>query len=178
MLLSFATDYCGTANDIRLALEAQDFERAHSLVHNIKGLAGNLAATNLQAAAVNLEKLVKGIEKKAPAVKKLNLRYSELENALNHALESVQTLGIAAEEKAIGSSNEALAAIPADLVQEVTQRMRDAAQMGDVSGLNAIVEELKARSDTFTPLGNRIISLAEDFNFEGIIKLADDLDKL
>jgi signal transduction histidine kinase/DNA-binding response OmpR family regulator len=47
LLLSFATDYGGAANDIRIALEAKDFERSHSLVHNIKGLAGNLAATDL-----------------------------------------------------------------------------------------------------------------------------------
>ncbi|MGD9181437.1 MAG: response regulator, partial [Desulfobacterales bacterium] len=49
LLLNFATDYGETANDIRSALDAKDFERAHSLVHNLKGLAGNLAATDLQA---------------------------------------------------------------------------------------------------------------------------------
>ena len=48
--------------------------------------------------------------------------------------------------------------------------------MGDVSALNAIEEELKARSDACTPLCNRIVQLAEDFNFEGILKLADNLD--
>jgi len=61
LLLSFATDYHAVANEIRQALDAEDFDQAHSLVHNLKGLEGNLAATKLQAATVNLEKLVKGI---------------------------------------------------------------------------------------------------------------------
>jgi hypothetical protein len=54
--------------------------------------------------------------------------------------------------------------------------VRDAAQMGDVSALNAIAEELKTKSDACTPLSNCIVQLTEDFNFEGIIKLADDLN--
>ena len=35
-------------------------KQAHGLVHNLKGLAGNLEATGFQAAAVKIEKLVKG----------------------------------------------------------------------------------------------------------------------
>ena len=38
------------ANEIHQALDAEDFDQAHSLVHNLKGLAGNLSATELQAA--------------------------------------------------------------------------------------------------------------------------------
>jgi hypothetical protein len=48
--------------------------------------------------------------------------------------------------------------------------------MGNVSGLIAIPEELKARSDTRIPFSNRIVQSAEDFDFEGILKLADELD--
>ena len=99
LLLSFATDYCGAANDIRIALDAKDFERTHSLVHNLKGLAGNLAAMDLQAAAVNLEKLVKGIEKTPPPAKKLNLKFSELDKALIQALKSAQSLGVSAKKQ-------------------------------------------------------------------------------
>jgi CheY-like chemotaxis protein len=49
LLLNLARDYNEGANEIRQALDAEDFDQAHSLVHNIKGLAGNLAATDLQA---------------------------------------------------------------------------------------------------------------------------------
>jgi CheY-like chemotaxis protein len=175
LLLNFATDYCEVANEIREALDAEDFEHAHSLVHNLKGLAGNLSATDLQAAAVNMEKLVKGGEKKAPPARQLNLKFSELENALNHALESAQSLGASAEQNASKLSDEEIAAIPAEFAQDIAKRIRDAAEMGDVTMLNAIAEEIKTHSDSCIPLSNQIVQLAEDFDLDGIQKLADAL---
>jgi PAS domain S-box-containing protein len=176
LLLSFAMDYNEVANEIREALEAEDFDRAHSLVHNLKGLAGNLAATELQAAAVSMEKLVKGVEKKTPLTKELNLKFSELENALNQALESVQSLGVADEENIRKLSAEELADIPTELSQNIAKRIRDAAEMGDVMTLNAIAEEIKTHSDSCVPLSKQIVQMAEDFDFDGILKLADELD--
>ena len=177
LLLSFATDYCGAGNDIRIALDAKDFERTHSLVHNLKGLAGNLAAMDLQAAAVNLEKLVKGIEKTPPPAKKLNLKFSELDEALFHALKSAQSLGVSAEEQVGKLSDIEIASIPVELAQDIAKRIRDAAEMGDVSTLNAIAEEIKAHSGSCVPLSKRIVQMAEGFHFDGVLKLADDLDE-
>ncbi|NIP50392.1 MAG: two-component system sensor protein, partial [Aliifodinibius sp.] len=165
-----------SANDIRIALDAEDFDQAHSLVHNLKGLAGNLAATDLQTAAVNLEKLVKGVEKKTPSITELNLKFSELENALNQALESAQSLGASAEENVCRLSDEEIAAIPSEFAHDIAKRIRDAAEMGDVMTLNAIAEEIKAHSDSCIPLSKQIVQMAEDFDLDGIQKLADDLD--
>jgi two-component system sensor histidine kinase/response regulator len=176
LLVSFATDYNTVANEIRQALDAVDFDQAHSLVHNLKGLAGNLAATDLQAAAVNLEKLVRKVEENAPPVKELNLRFSELENALNDALESAQSLGVSAEDKIGKLSAEELVGIPSELSQGIAKRIRDAAEMGDVTALNAIAEEIKDQLDSCLPLSKQIVKMAEDFDLDGIQKLADDLD--
>ena len=176
LLLSFATDYNAAANEIRQAFDAEDFDQAHSLVHNIKGLAGNLAATDLQAAAVNLEKLIKGVEEKAPPVKELNLRFSELENALNRALESAQSLGVSAEDDIEKPSAEVFANIPAELSQDIAERIRDAAEMGDVTTLNAIAEEIKDQSDSCMLLSKQLVQMAEDFDLDSIQKLADALD--
>jgi CheY-like chemotaxis protein len=176
LLLNFATDYCEATNDIRSALDAEDFEQTHSLVHNLKGLAGNLSAKELQAAAVNLEKLVKGVEKKTPPAKKLNLKLSELENALNQALESAQSLGAPAEENVCKLSDEQIAAIPSEFAQDIAKRIRDAAEMGDVMTLNAIAAEIKTHSDSCVPLSEQIVQLAEDFDLDGVQKLADALD--
>ncbi len=128
LLLSFATDYNAVANEIRQALDAADFDQAHSLVHNLKGLAGNLAATELQAAAMNLEKLVKGIDKKVPLSEQLNLRLSELDNTLNQTLESAQSLGGSDEETICKLSSEELVDIPTELSQDIAKRIRDAAE--------------------------------------------------
>jgi CheY-like chemotaxis protein len=176
LLLDFGANYGGVADEIREALAAKDFKQAHSLVHNLKGLAGNLAATDLQAASIEIEKLVKGDQKKAPTVKQLDQKLAEVENTLSQALESVRTLGVLGEDKATEPSDEKLAAIPAELIQDLPQRLRADAEMGNVSALMTIAEELKVRSDSFAPLSDRIVQLAEDFDFEGILKLASKLN--
>ena len=176
LLLNFATDYNEVANEIGEALDSKDFERSHSLVHNLKGLAGNLAATDLQAATVNLEKLVKGVGKKTAPAKELNSKFSDFKNALNQALKSAQSLGAVVEENSDKLSAEALADIPTELSQDISKRIRDAAEMGDVMTLNAIAEEIKTHSASFMPLSKRIVQMAEDFDLDGIQKLADKLD--
>jgi two-component system sensor histidine kinase/response regulator len=157
-------------------LVARDFEQAHSLIHNLKGLAGNLEAIDLQAAAVKMEKLVKGLDKRTPPSSELDLRFSELENALNQALESAQNLG-AADEETIGKlSAEEITAIPAEFAQDIAKRIRDAAEMGDVMTLNAIAAEIKTQSESCAPLSKQIVQMAEDFDLDNIQKLADALD--
>ena len=175
LLLDFGANYKGVADEIRDTLKAKDLKQTHSLVHNLKGLAGNLAATDLLSAAIEMEKLVKGDKKKPPTVKQLNQKLAALENMFNQVLESVQVLGTVAEDKAMEPSDEELAAIPAELVQDLPERLREAAEMGNVSAIMTIAEDLKARSDVCTPLSNRIVQLAEDFDFEGILKLAAGL---
>jgi len=176
LLIDFGTQYTGAAAEIREALDAKDFEHTHSLIHNLKGLAGNLAATALQTASANLENLVKGVQKEPVPVKELNLKLSELETALNQALESVQSLGASAEENVCNLSDEEIAAIPSEFAQEIAKRIRDAAEMGDVMTLNAIAEEIKTHSDSCGPLSQQIIQMAEDFDLDGIQKLAEALD--
>ena len=165
------------ANEIREALDAKDFDQAHSLVHNLKGLAGNLAATDLQAAAMSMEKLVKGVDKKAPSSEQLNLRLSELENALNQALESAQSLGVSAEENVCKLSDEEISDIPAEFAQDIAKRIRDAAEMGDVIQIKSIAEELNSESDAVKPFCNKLIQLAEDFDFDSIQKFMLELDR-
>jgi HPt (histidine-containing phosphotransfer) domain-containing protein len=176
LLLDFGAKYTEVAGEIHKALDSKDLKQAHSLIHNLKGLAGNLAAIDLQAASVNLEKLVTGVGKKSPPAKKLKLKFSELENALNQALDSVQSLGASAEEKVCKLSNEEIASIPAELAHDIAKRIRDAAEMGDVTTLNAIAGEIRAHSDSCVPLSKQIVKMAEGFDLDGIQKLADTLD--
>jgi signal transduction histidine kinase/CheY-like chemotaxis protein len=176
LLLDFGSKYAGAAAEIRETLDAKDLKQAHSLIHNLKGLAGNLAATDLQTAAIEIEKLVKGDQKKMPPVKQLNQKLAKLENSLNQALESVQTLGVSAEDITCKISDQEISAIPAELAQDIAKRIRDAAEIGDVMTLNAIAEEIKTDSDSCVPLSKLIIQMAGDFDLDGIQKLADSLD--
>jgi len=176
LLVDFGAKYTETAREIRETLDATDFEQAHSLVHNLKGLAGNLEATDLQGAAVGLEKLVKGQTEKTASSKELNQKFAELEDALEQALDSVRSLGAADEKKIIASSQEAIAAVPPELIQKVTERLKTAAEMGDVTKIKAIAEKLKSESDAMAPFCDELIRLADDFDIDGIEKILLESD--
>ena len=171
LLLDFGANCGGVAGDIREALAARNFTRAHSLVHNLKGLAGNLAATGLQASTVAMEKLVKGQAAESASNKELNEKLTKLETILEQALDAVQTLGPIAEEKIIESSGGEMSSVPPNLVQTVADRIKAAAEMGDVMQIKSIAENLKSESDAVAPFCNRIVQLAEDFDFDGIQKI-------
>jgi CheY-like chemotaxis protein len=177
LLLDFGAKYGGIADEIRQALDTKDFEQAHSLVHNLKGLAGNLAATDLQTAAVEMEKRVRGGLKKGLSKQKLNQTFVEMKKVLQAALKSVRVLGHPAPEKPAKLSAAALGEIPAELAKEATDRIRDAVEMGDVTRIKSIVEDLKSKCDAFAPIGDKFIQMTEDFDFDGIVKLADQLVK-
>jgi len=179
LLLDFGANYTETADEIRKALDANHFDQAHSLVHNIKGLAGNLAATDLQAAAVEMEKLVKGKPEKAPSDQALNQKYADLENALKRALESVQTLRppAAAGEENAQLSLEAIVAKTPEISKDAAGRILTAVKKGDIEELTAAAEDLKERSDAYTLFSEKLVELAEDFEFEVIEELVRELEK-
>jgi HPt (histidine-containing phosphotransfer) domain-containing protein len=176
LLLNFASDYRGVTKDIRHALDAEDFETAHRIVHTIKGVAGNLAATDLQAAAKNFEQLIKGVDQKNLPSGQLSLNLTELETSLKQAFESIQRLNISAEKKVGKMTDNDMATIPAGVAREIANRIRDAAEMGDLTALNAIAEELKDQSESCRPVAVQIGQMAGDIDFESILKLADDLE--
>ena len=176
LLLDFGADYTGAAADISEALEANDLNHARSLIHNLKGLAGNLEATDLHAAAAEMEKLVKGDQKETPSTNQLDQKFMELKKAINQAQKAVQTLGQPAEEKIIEPSTEWLSEVPVEQVKEVIDRIKAAAEMGDVIKIKSIAEELKSGSDAMAPFCDELIRLAEDFDFDGIQKFMLELN--
>jgi two-component system sensor histidine kinase/response regulator len=176
LLLDFGAKYGAVANEIREALDADDFNNAHSLIHNLKGLAGNLEATDLQAASVALEKLVKGQTQAATPGKGLDQTFLKLENALNQALEAARSLAPTTENQGPGSSEKVKASIPSDLIKPLIEPIKAAADMGDVTQIISIAEELKSKADSMAPLCDSLIKLAEDFDLDGIKNLMVELD--
>jgi len=178
LLLDFGAKYTQVAAEIREALGKKDLKHAHSLVHNLKGLAGNLAASELEVAATDIEKLIRGDQKKAASEKQLNQKFAKLEKTINQALEAVQTLGPVPAEQPVLPSGDEMAAILPEVAKEAVSRIKEPAEMGDVTQLKVIAEELKSKYDAFTFIGDKFIRLAEDFDFEGISVLAGELEKI
>jgi HPt (histidine-containing phosphotransfer) domain-containing protein len=175
LLLDFGDNYGRAAAEIREALAAEDFNHAHSLIHNLKGLAGNLAAADLQATAVAMEKLVKGQSAKTASDKELNRQLTALESALKEALDAVQTLGPMAEKKTVAGVGHEMSSVPPEMAQKAADRIKAAAEMGDVIQVASIANELKSENNVLTPFCEKIIQLSEDFDLDGILKLANEL---
>jgi PAS domain S-box-containing protein len=175
LLKDFGSKYHGVAAEIRNALDKRDFDRVHSLVHNLKGLAGNLAAMDLQAAAIEMEKLIKGNQAASSHPEQLNQKYSELEYAINHSLEAVQILGSVAREEAPAASARNLAAVPSELIKDMGDRVREAVEMGDVSQVSSIAGELRSQSEDLAPVCDQLTQLADDFDLDGILGLINEL---
>ena len=69
-----------------------------------------------------------------------------------------------------------MSSVPPELAQKVADRINEAAEMGDVMKIKSIAEELKSESDTVAPFCDRLIRLADDFDFDSIQKLMLELE--
>jgi CheY-like chemotaxis protein len=177
LLVNFATQYAQAGADIRRALDVGDFDRVHGLVHAIKGVAGNLAAKDLQQQSAALEKLVKHADPASPPpADELNPAFEAFRESLGRALSAVASLMPAAAGPA-APATAATGSLPSALAKEAATRLREAAELGDVSGLATICSELSAASEAFGPYKARVAQLADDFDFDGVLKLAEELEK-
>jgi signal transduction histidine kinase/CheY-like chemotaxis protein len=175
LLLDFLSHYSNFADEIHQALASNDIEGVHGLVHNIKGLAGNLSATDLQKTATEMDSSVKKALSDGELVPgQLDSNFSALKRSLDDALVSCQTLARPEDEKSDISNENLVVSLPPDLARRTAERLHDAADMGNITDLKLIAEELK--SDSYAGFSERITQLAENFDFDGIIKLAAELE--
>jgi CheY-like chemotaxis protein/HPt (histidine-containing phosphotransfer) domain-containing protein len=177
LLVDFATRYRQAPESLRGALDAGDFKQAHELVHAVKGVAGNLAAKDLQRQSVALEKLVKHADPAgAPPEAEINRAYEGFRQSLGRVLDSLTS--VLARDAAPAPPVEApVGSLSPALAKEAAARLREAAELGDLSGLASVCRELSAKSEAFAPCAARVARLADDFDFEGVVKLAEELEK-
>ena len=179
LLLSFAADYSIKVDDVRQAVDTGDMELIRSHSHAIKGVAGNLAAGPLQTAAAELEHLAKkALGGDVPSGEELQARWLSLEENLSQVFQAIRESFPAPEKPAGTAVEDQTGILPASLAKEAAGRLRDAADMGDVTELNAIAAEMRSRSTEFAPYSDQIDQLADDFDFDGVLELADRLEKM
>jgi len=179
LLLNFAGSYANAPEDIRRALASSDYEQAHQLVHSLKGVAANLAAEHLLKATVDLEKLVKHVNPEMPPEPQTTeTRLVALSDVLRQALESVETLKTGDEDLHADPSSSTSAPAPVNIDKDAIGLLRDAAEMGDVTEVVAIVEKIALQARGFLPYKEKIVQLADDFDFDTILQLADQLENL
>lgn len=97
LLKTFSTEFTGAVKEIRNALNDQDMEVAHRVVHTLKGVAGSISAKDLQTAAQELEMAVK-----EGTLERCDILLGNLENALSQILESIRAMEEGANEQVGG----------------------------------------------------------------------------
>jgi signal transduction histidine kinase/DNA-binding response OmpR family regulator/HPt (histidine-containing phosphotransfer) domain-containing protein len=178
LLLDFNRQYASAADDIQQALSADDMNQVHSLVHNIKGLAGNLSAIDLQSAATEMDDLVKQtLSGRFPEAEHLDRAFAELKNALKKTLTASQTLNPSTDEIVSQPAEQQIPPMSAELSIQTAQRLRDAVDMGNISELKTIANELRSGSVSYDNFSDTIDRLAKDFDLEGILKLCNRLER-
>jgi CheY-like chemotaxis protein len=177
LLLNFAGSYSQATHDIRRALDSADYENAHQLVHSLKGVAANLAAGRLLKATVEMEKLVKHANTNSPPEpESIDSKLDVLKSALDQALVAIETLKAGDEAMNTELSADSSALPPVDVDKEAIRRLRDAAEMGDVTEVVSIADEITSQANGFLPYRAKIGQLADDFDFDGILQLTDELE--
>ena len=55
-------------------------------------------------------------------------------------------------------------------MKKAAESIQAAAEMGDVAQIQSIAQELRSESDAAAPFCDKLVRLAEDFDFDGIQK--------
>ena len=166
LLLDFADKYRNTADEVRRALTKGDLKQAHRLVHNIKGLAGNLSATALLEATTALEATIKDTDcDHDDRMARFDRFAAEFAVALN-AAGSLGALSVVDPEYA-GETT-----LPAEQARELATRIRDAIGLGDLGALNVIMSKLPADSQWAADMQH----LIDGIDLQGLERFADQLE--
>jgi PAS domain S-box-containing protein len=179
LLGDFAAQYRQEAEILRRALDGGDIERVCRRVHAVKGMAGNLAAKPLLAAAAALEAVIKPADSPPPPdAAALKTALDAFNAALDLALAAAGSLAPVGSDRQAPSGGRAVAIGPPEIPEEIVAGLRAAAELGDVSELIFLARGISARPGELSATGNRILRMAEDFDFEGILKLVAEREAL
>jgi two-component system, sensor histidine kinase and response regulator len=167
LLRQFVEGYTDAADRIRESVERGERAVAERLAHTVKGTAGNLAASPVQAAAGALEKAIHdGVE--AARVESLRVRLGEALGALSTALRPLvaDAADTPVEEPTAAAAPVETAALKATV--ERWSRLLAECDAGTVDDLERDGPVLRALFGGAEPLG-RFAKLVSAYDFEGAL---------
>jgi HPt (histidine-containing phosphotransfer) domain-containing protein len=162
---------------IREAMLAGDFDGARQVAHQLKGVAGNLSASELRAAAAELEQAVVaccggGDAGERAEAERLLARLDEL---LADAVRSIDSLSEDAPAAGGASRGEGgnEAELDAALRAELARSLREAIGLGDVAAVERAVTRLPEGSRQRSELQK----LVDAYDFAGVERLVAELER-
>ncbi len=177
LLADFAAQHRQEAEVLRRALDEGDIERMRRRVHAVKGVAGNLAAKPLLAAAVALEAGIKPADSPQTAdAAALRTALESFNAVLALALAAAGSLAPDGSDRQAPCGGRTVATHPPEIPPEIVAGLRAAAELGDVSELTFLAKGISARPGELSATGSQLLRMAEDFDFEGILKLVAERD--
>ena len=96
------------------------------------------------------------------------VRDQEIKSQMQDMVNAIIDVRIESEEDEKG-------ALPPELAQKMAEEVKAAAEMGDVMKIKSIAGELKTQSSAYTPIGDKLIQLADDFDFDGCLQFLEKL---
>jgi len=169
ILLKFRQEFQHAAQTVKDLVSEEKYREAQILVHSMKGAGANVGAEGLQKAASELEKHYKEGGKGIPEI-----QYAAFEAELDRVIASLSVLS-EAEELTPAAKDEVTPLAP-EVASEIAERLRKAVELGDVEEFSQIASELSGQAGSSCRYAAEIIKLAEEFDFDGLVRLADSLE--
>ncbi|MCL6270181.1 ATP-binding protein [Sansalvadorimonas sp. 2012CJ34-2] len=169
LLARFYRDYAGTIDDVRIALERNDYDKLRFIAHSLKGVAGTLGATRVEVAASAVEKLARisaGNDILEP-VSRLAKEFDLVMNSL--ASLKVETLESAHQSDSLESLEDNENAY--DLVLEMEQQL----QYGDAAALTTFPKLSKAVGEPCRQIVERLDNSLAEFDYEASLEAVAEL---
>lgn len=177
LLKTFVESTTNTGNLVRSQLSSGNLREAYRLLHRLESIAANLAATRLLDVTLELETVTRARMSGNPASVEAEQRsldnfLSVLETTLCDVRKHLPSEN--PESQLPSSDQDHDSELPEKSAKETARRIRDATFMGDLSELHSIAESLP--QDSYWAL--EVFRLTENFDFDGLEKLAYALDNL
>jgi PAS domain S-box-containing protein len=170
LLKKFAKNQGNSTEEIKKALEDDDIELAKRLAHTIKGVAGNIGATHLEAAARDLES---GIQHNGKDVDLILIESTHTQ--LELVVRSIHDI----EEGIDSSSGSTEPTAGTAEIKKLTQQLKDLLEEDDTEA-EEVIEELKKQLKG-SEVEQKLVLIEEaiaEYDFEVALEELGQLEKL
>jgi PAS domain S-box-containing protein len=166
MLRKYVTNQANTSNELREALAANDYATAERVAHSAKGVSGNIGASNLQAMAAEIEKMIHENVASESIVAKI-APFEIAQNAMITALDAQ----LPPDPAAI-----ALSAVDTSKATEVLTKLRELLAENDSESDEVFEDNLDLmRTVLGTDIFSKVNGAMQQFDFKKALELLNSM---